>query len=225
MRFGLSGKRLQIDKAQSTVLITVCVCTAVTIFSLISTKALLSQAAYHRKEINAKKAALKQINSNLAAASNLVSQYQTFNSSNPNAIGGKNSSDPSARPPDGTNSRVVLDALPSKYDFPALVSSMSSLLNSNAVASPSVSGTDQSSTVSAAPSTAPQPVPIPISLSGTSSYAGLQHLLKDIERSIRPIDITNLQMSGNASNISFSLQTNTYFQPPKTLVVTSKEVH
>lgn len=224
MRFGIPTKRLQIDKAQSMTLIVVCVCTAVTIFSLISTKSLLSQAGYHRREINAKKVALKQINDNAASANNLVSQYQIFNSTNPNVLGGKNSSDPNAQPPDGTNARIVLDALPGKYDFPALVSSVSSILSMSGTASPNISGTDQSSTVNGTPATVPEPVPTPITVSGSLSYAGLQNLVKDFERSVRPFDITNLQMHGAASNVAFSLDITSYFQPSKTLVVTDKEV-
>lgn len=224
MRLGFSTKRLQIDKAQSTILLVVCVSTAVTIFSLISTKSLLSQAAYHRREVAAKKTALKQINDNVSAATNLVTQYQAFNNTNPNAIGGKNSQDPGVKPPDGTNSRVVLDALPSKYDFPALVSSVSNILATNNIVSPSVSGTDQSSTVSGAPTVVPQAISIPMTISGTASYASLQSLIRDLERSIRPFDVTNLQIRGSADNISFTLDSTTYFQPPKTLVVTNKEI-
>ncbi len=224
MRFGLSGKRLQIDKAQSTTLVVVCVCTAVTIFSLISTKSLLSQAGYHRKELAAKKTALKQINDNVSSANNLATQYQAFNNTSPNVLGGKNSTDPASKPPDGTNARIVLDALPSKYDFPALVSSISSIVNSDGIAGPSITGTDQSSTISNAPATTTQPVNIPITVSGTASYASLQNFIHDLERSVRPMDVTNLQMSGSANNISFSVQLTTYFQPAKTLDVSKKEV-
>lgn len=224
MRLSLSSKRLKIDKAQSTILMVVCVCTAVTIFSLISTKALLSQAAYHRKEIAAKNAALKQVNANISSATTLITQYQAFNNTNPNAIGGKNSADPNVRPPDGTNSRIVLDALPSKYDFPALVSSISNILAANGVASPSINGTDQSSSTNAAPAVSPQPVAMPITLNGSATYASLQGLLRDLERSIRPFDVTNLQISGSASNVTFSIESTSFFQPPKTLVVTDKEV-
>lgn len=224
MRFGISAKRLQIDKAQSTILLTVCICSAITIFSLISTKALLSQASYHHRELAAKKAALKQINNNISAANNLGVQYQVFNSSNPNVLGGKNSADPNSQPPNGTNSRIILDALPSKYDFPALVSSVSGILTNDGIANPSISGTDQSSTINGSATTKPQTSNIPLSVTGSATYTGLQNLIKDFERSIRPIDVTTLSMNGSASNMNFSLNMTTYYQPSKTLVVGSKEV-
>src|SRR3990167_8406620 len=139
-------KSSQIDKSQKRLIILVSVSTVVTIFCLVSTKALLDYAGYHRHELAAKRAVIKQLEANIATANTLESQYQSFNSVNPNFIGGKNTTDPNTSPPDGDNARLVLDALPSKYDFPALISSVSKILTNAGIASPGIAASDMSAT-------------------------------------------------------------------------------
>ena len=210
-------KGSQMDAGQKRLLILVTVSVVVTIFCLVSAKALLSYASYHRHELAAKKAVIKQLEASIATANSLESQYQTFNGVNPNFIGGKNTTDPNASPPDGNNARLVLDALPSNYDFPALISSVSKILTNDGIASPGIAGSDLSATTSSAPSTKPTPVQIPLSINGSSSYGGVQNLIRDLERSIRPFDITTLNFGGTNSTISISAGLNTYFQPAKIL--------
>ena len=219
-----SFKSLPIDQSDKRTLTIVAIASAVTIFSLFSAKALLSQASYHRRELGAKRLALQQLQANVKIADSLQTQYQTFNTTNPNIIGGKNLTDPNATPPDGDNARVVLDALPSKYDFPALISSLAKILSNNGIGSPGIAGSDMAATIDNSSQVNPSPQPISLSLSGVSSYANAQSLIKDLERSIRPFDITSLQLGGNASSVSISAGLNTYFQPAKVLKTDAKEV-
>lgn len=197
----------------------------IVVFCLASTKVLLSQASYKRHIINARHVAVKALEDDLAKSASLKSQYQVFEGTNPkNIIGGRNTTESGALPPDGNNSRIVLDALPSSYDFPALISSMAKILSSNGISSPTIGGTDQSDTISAGPSSTPAPVPIPLTISGTGTYATVQSLIKDLERSIRPFDITSLNIQGSETAMNFSTSLNTYFQPSKTLNITDKAV-
>ena len=218
-------KSSQIDKSQKRLIILVSVSTVITIFCLVSAKALLDYASYHRHELAAKRAVIKQLEANIAAAGTLESQYQSFNSVNPNFIGGKNTTDPNTSPPDGDNARLVLDALPSKYDFPALISSVSKILTNAGIASPGIAGSDLSATTGSAPSASPSPVEIPLSINGLASYGGAQNLILDLERSIRPFNVTTLDFGGTNSTISISVGLTTYFQPAKMLGSgTTKEV-
>lgn len=197
----------------------------ISVFCLASTKVLLSQAAYKRHIISARRDAVKALDADLAKSDALKSQYQIFEGTNPkNIIGGRNITDKSAAPPDGNNSRIVLDALPSSYDFPALISSMSKIMTNNGITNPSISGTDQSDKVDSTPSSNPSPVPISLSVSGSSSYSQVQSVIKDFERSIRPFDLTNLHLQGSESAMTFSANLNTYFQPSKTLKISDKAV-
>lgn len=198
----------------------------ITVFCLASTKVLLSQAAYKRHIINARHDAVKALNQDLSESDTLKSQYQIFEGTNPvNIIGGRNTTDSNATPPDGNNSRIVLDALPSSYDFPALISSLAKIMNNNGIATPSVGGTDESNTVNTTASPNPVPVQILLTIAGNSGYGQVQSFIKDLERSIRPFDITSFNIQGSESAMSFSATVNTYFQPAKTLNITNKAVN
>jgi hypothetical protein len=220
------SKRVQIDKAQSTMIAVIACATIVTIFCLVSMKSLFSQATYQRRVVNARNLAVKQLQANVTSAHALDTQYNNvFEGSDPvNIIGGKNDSSATATPPDGDNARVVLDALPSKYDFPATVTSISNLLASDGLINPSITGTDQTATISSDASANPKPAPIQFDVQAVGSYSAVQTFIKDLERSIRPFDVTNLTLSGNESQMTVSLTVNTYFQPAKSLTFTTKEI-
>lgn len=196
------------------------------LFCLGGVKGLLSQAAYQSKVLKARSGALKQLNDDKAALSTLNSQYENvFQGKDPaNIIGGRNDPSPTAVPPNGDNTTIVLDALPVNYDFPALLASISKLMANNNIAGPSIGGSDQSGGSETPASSAPQPTPVPLTLGGTSSYGNIRNFIRDLERSIRPFDVTNLQLNGSGSTINFSLQVNTYYQGTKTLGITSQEV-
>jgi len=223
----ISSKYKQINKAQSAMLATVTIASVVIIFCLMSAKALLSQAAYQRNVINANHVAVKQLQTNVSAAKQLVNQYNSVfeGSSTTNVIGGKNDTSANAVPPNGDNGRIVLDALPSNYDFPALLSSVSKILSNDGVANSSVGGTDQTATIDNNPPANPQPIQIQLTVAGTSSYSGVQSFIKDLERSIRPFDVTALQLSGPQGQLTFTLTVNSYFQPAKSLSLTTKVIH
>jgi hypothetical protein len=225
MNIKISEKHLQIDKAQSTIVAVIASTTIVTVFCLMSSRALLAKASYQHKVINEKQKAAKQLAQNVKDAQTFLTQYNdVFNGSGPtNIIGGRNTTDPNAKPPDGNNSHIVLDALPTTYDFPALVTSIASILQKDAVASPAIVGLDSSTTADNTPSPNPQPVKIPITISGTTTYDGAKSLFQDLERSIRPFDVSKLSISGTGA-INVSLDANTYYQPAKSLTITNREI-
>jgi hypothetical protein len=216
----------QLARAQSSIFFIVAACTVVTVFCLIATKSLMAQGSYQGHVLTARQKAVKQIKDNVSSAQQLASQYNTvFENSGPvNVLGGKNDISQNAIPPDGDNARLVLNALPSSYDFPALVTTISKILNSDGIQNPGVSGSDQSASIIIKPSPTPTTIPIVIPISGTSSLAGVKKLFTDLQRSTRPFDITNIQISGGPSNMSFSLSMTTYVQPPKSLDITTKVI-
>lgn len=226
MKLKISSKHLQIDKAQSRIVLTAAIASAITVFCLVSSKALLSQAAYQQKVLGETNKSTEQIKKNAANANDLVNNYKNvFNGKSPtNIIGGRNTDNPDAKPPDGTNGRIVLDALPTTYDFPALVTSVSSILSESGLSNPNLGGTDQSSEVDSSASSLPQPVPITINVSGSGRYDNVKKLVYDLERSIRPFDVTNFSISGGEESMQVTLTLNTYFQPSKALTIGTKEV-
>src|SRR3990167_11304168 len=225
MKVPRSGKQLKMDKSNTSVVVTVVVATIIVVFCGFSAKALFTQGAYQRRVVDAKHQTVKQLEDNITAAQSLSQQYDVFESANPNAIGGKSDVAENAAPPDGKNSRIVLDALPTQYDFPALISSLSKLLGMNGISSPSVGGTDQGSGLSSQPTANPQPQSIDqIPIGGSASYGAVQNLIKDFERSIRPYNITSLQISGNEGQMTVNLIATTHFQPTTAIVLEKKQV-
>jgi len=225
MRLPKSTKSLNINKDNSRAFIFVAIAAVIVVFCVFSIKALLTQGAYQRRVVNAKHDTVEQLKKNIEAAKSLSKQYDVFESQNPNAIGGKSDVPDNATPPDGKNSRIVLDALPTTYDFPALISSLSKLLGMDGISGANIGGSDQGSSASSQPTTNPEPVIISqIPISGSSSLGGVQRLVKDFELSIRPYDIQSIQISGNDSLMSITLMLNTYYQPAKIIELENKEV-
>ena len=225
MHMPKTGKRLHVDNENSRALVVVAIAAVIVVFCAFSVRALLAQGAYQRRVVNAKNDTVKQLQDNIKAAESLSQQYSVFEAANPNVIGGKSDVPDNATPPDGKNSRIVLDALPTQYDFPALISSLSKLLGMNGISSPSVGGTDQGSGLSSQPTANPQPQSIDqIPIGGSASYGAVQNLIKDFERSIRPYNITSLQISGNEGQMTVNLIATTHFQPTTAIVLEKKEV-
>lgn len=219
---GISSKRALIDKSNSSLVIITSVAAFIVVFSLVATKTLISQAAYQNRVIDAKRTAVNQLKTDKSAVSALQSSYNAFNGTSQNIIGG----DPNGNgPQDGPNNQIVLDALPSSYDFPALATSLEKILTSQNVTINSITGTDdevaQSSNTS---SGSPQPVAMPFEVSVTGSYQSIQGLVSEFEHSIRPFQIQTITLSGDESSLSADITAQTFYQPAKTFNIGSKVV-
>jgi hypothetical protein len=216
-----SAKRIMIDKANARVVIYVSVAAFIVVFCLVATKTLVSQAAYQNKVIKVKRTAVNQLKSDIAATGQLKTAYDAFNSTPQNVLGG-NPEGTGAQ--DGTNAKIVLDALPSSYDFPGLTTSLEALLGSQKVTINSITGTDDEVAQSGnQTSVNPTPVPIPFSTMTKGSYGDVQKVITAYERSIRPMQIVSLDISGQSSELTLSVGAQTYYQPAKSLNI-KKEV-
>lgn len=223
----VSAKSIQFSKDQTELLIIVAVATLISVFCLVSAKSLVSKSIYQGKVISARHKSADQIKSDISNANTLVDQYKNvfIGDSSQNIIGGRNEiGNQYATPPNGDNGQIVLHALPTKYDFPALLTSLQKMMNSHNLGNQSIGGTDQAITVKNDPSDNPQAVNINITLSGTGNYSNAENFIKDLERSIRPFDVTKLSITGSESDLVLNLNVTTYYQPAKTLSITSKEI-
>jgi hypothetical protein len=223
MALNISIKHIQVNKANNHLAIIVAAAVVVSVFCLVSTKSLLSQANYQRKVISAKHKAADQLKTNVVAANQLINQYKVFKDENPNIVGGIGGTNPGDGPLDGDNARIVLDALPSQYDFPALISSLEKVLGADSVSIQGVSGTDLGQPTDSTTGTS-TPIDMTFSIDVISSYGGVQKVIADFERSIRPIDINTLELSGTQDTMHVTINATTYYQPATTLSVTEKEV-
>ncbi len=218
----LTTKRTLIDRANTTVVIVVSMAAFLLVFSAVATKTLVSQAGYQNRVIDAKEQARDQLIADKEAVKKLRKAYDLFISTNPNAIGGDRLG---VNKKDGDNAKIVLDALPSSYDFPALATSMESLVATEGVKINSIAGTDDEVAQAAnMTSSKPEPVPMPFELSVSSDYEKVKSVISAFEKSIRPIELLTIDISGDKDGLTMIIGAQTYFQPAKSLNITTKVV-
>jgi len=218
----LSTKRVLIDKTNSRIVAYTAIAAFMVVFTLVASKTLISQAAYQNRVIGAKKQAVSQLKTDIQSTSNLVTAYKAFVDTPQNVIGG----DPNGTgPKDGDNAKVTLDALPSKYDFPALATSLEKMLTSQNVQIQSITGTDDEVAQSSDQSSSnPQPVAMPFQISVTGNYQSIQNLVNTFNASIRPFQVQTMELSGNESNMTLTITAQTFYQPEKVFDITKQVV-
>lgn len=221
-RTQLSLKQLAINKDNATILIIVGLASFIVVFSLVASQALLKQSSYQGKVINKKQKALKQLKTNQAEVDKLKNSYQTFASGDTNILGGSTKGTGGG---DGENPSLILDALPSKYDFPGLATSLEKVFKSYKLES--ITGTDDEVTQSAQQTVGkPVPVEIPFSISVSGSGQSSKQMLQIFERSIRPIQINKLTFSvkPQSDELNVKAEAKTYFQPHQKLEIKTEKV-
>jgi hypothetical protein len=229
----IPSKRALIDKSNSNIVAITAVAAFVIVFCLLSSKALVSQELYQGRVINKKKTALSQLKTDLSASKNLVSSYTTFINNTEHGV-----CDPASTPTniicgdpvgtgaqDGDNAKIILDALPSQYDFPALATSLGDMITSVGLNITSITGTDDEIAQQATkPSGVPKPVPIPFQMVVEGNYAQAEALIVEFEHSIRPFQIQTIDLTGDQSDMTATISAQTYYQPGKTLSVTQETI-
>jgi hypothetical protein len=137
------------------------------VFALVASNTLVGQMLYQNRVISAKKTAKTQLVSDLSARDSLVSSYKTFVNPTTNLIGGSSTGN---GPKDGDNAQLVLDALPSQYDFPALATTLEKLLTADNLQIESITGTDEELTQQNTSSSTSSPVTMPFQFEVSGSY-------------------------------------------------------
>jgi hypothetical protein len=217
----ISTKRMQIDKANVTIVIVAALAAFLTVFSLVACKSLLSQRTYQSRVIQKKEVAKKQIDANIKAVATLQNSYKQFVERPDNVIGGSATGQGDR---DGDNAKIVLDALPSQYDFPALATSLEKIITEKNAKIVSIKGTDDELNQAKSAESAVEPVEIPFDISVQATYPGTKDLIDTFERSIRPFNLSTVSLAAAGDGgIVLDISAKTYYQPGKTLNV-KKEV-
>jgi hypothetical protein len=215
-------KRALISKANSSMVIATTAAAFVLIFGLVAGKALISQMSYQNRVISAKKKALTQLRTDLDARDSLQASYNSFVAQDPNILGGSASG---SGDKDGDNATLILDSLPSQYDFPALTTSLEKIITGQNLRILSITGTDQEATEGANQSSPnPQAVPMPFEISVNGSYQSVQSLTDVFQRSIRPFQIQTLELAGDEGSMNATISAQTFYQPGKTLNINEEVV-
>jgi Pilus assembly protein, PilO. len=215
-------KRSLINKANSTIVATTALAAFVVVFALVAGNSLVGQIAYQNRVINAKKQALNTLKADLQARDSLVESYKEFVADEVNVLGGVAKGTGER---DGDNAKLVLDALPSKYDFPALTTSLEKIITDQHLGIVSIAGTDQE-VDQAGNQTSPNPVPVamPFQIQVNGSYTAIQGLVDMLYRSIRPFQIGTIELSGDENSMTAAISAQTYYQPEKSLDITQEVV-
>lgn len=219
----ISTKRIAISKANAQMFGFVAAAVFIGIFCLFASKAVWDSNLYRAKVISAKQKAQKQLEKNVESYASLKESYNDFDKKNPNALNGNRDG---GGDNDGTNSKLVLDALPSQYDFPALASSIEKIMADRSLKVSSISGTDdQINQQSNLSSESPKEVEIPFSFSiSNANYGSVQQMVNALQLSIRPIVIDTMNISGGNDNMTVTITAHTYYQPAKNLDIKKQVV-
>ena len=201
----LSIKHVQIDKAHFQMVLMVSAATVAVVFALFASQALFKQISYQNKVISLRSKADKVLEANVKSAQTLENSYNAFADSTESVLGNNDN-----------NAKIVLDALPSKYDFPAVVSSLSYLAKISGVSLSDVSGTDLELTAEQQSAT-PKLVEIPFDVTVKGSYQSVQKFVENMQKSIRPFQIVRTDFKGNDTDMTLTVSAKTFYQPEKLL--------
>lgn len=216
------GKRALVDKANSTVIVTVAVSAVLVIFCLVVSKALWDQSRFLSRVIDKKETARNQLQANVDATDSLVKSYRAFVQEQPNVIDGSISGDGER---DGDNARIVLDALPSKYDFPALATSIEKILSEQGIQIESINGTDDQVQQSSLTGGTSAPVEIPFEFAVSINTDASQGLFEKLQRSIRPMNIIEFSIeSATETSVNVNVVAKTYYQPETGVQITKETI-
>lgn len=210
-------KRTRVDKNKTTILVVVSIAAIVTVVSLMVSKTLWDKSNYLGKVADKKEIALKQLEENRVSIESLAEAYESFNKQNPNLLGG---SPDGNGPRDGSNGTLVLDALPNRYDFPALASSIEKLLTGYSING--ITGSDD--TLAQLEAEPGSPVEMPFTFDVATSYDGFKNLIADLNKSIRPFQVVKLELKGASGNLQVILEGKTFYQPESGLKIEQEKV-
>lgn len=201
----LKNRREQVRKAGSTVFIAVAIAAVIVMVSVICIRFLWTKKSYNDRVVTAKTKARDDIRSNVNNLDKLAEQYPQLDTS------------------PTTNATTLLHALPPVYDYASLTTSLNALAVTSGVKFNGSSGSDASAdSVLSAPVS--QPIEIPITIQVSGDYNAIRKFVTNIEKSIRPIKVGAIGFSGSNEKLDAQIQAVTYYQPPRSLDVTKKEV-
>lgn len=212
-------KRQQIEHANRVMFIWVAVASVAVSFFLVATQFLYQKWTYNNRVIAAKTKASDTLTLNIKNAQKLQE--------NVNALIGNSDLASLKTSPDDPNTKIILDALPSKFDSTALATSLQqAILNRSGVIIESIMVPGQSPTL---PTSSPvaaesKPTEMKFSITATGSYDRIRGMVVDLQRTIRPMKLTNINLAGSDNSMRATIEGVTYYQPSKTLNIKQEVV-
>lgn len=218
-------KRQQIAQANKMIFIWTAVAAVAVSFCAVALQFLIREGLFNQKIINAKAATNRTLEQNLTAADQLKTNVQALLANSDLATVRTENND--------NNLEVVLDALPTEGDDTSFATSLQNIILVQSHASVTslstkdqfsgdASTSDTSTSTSSAISTTATALPFTAQISG--NYQEIQNTLVDISRTIRPINVTSLEVKGKDTNLDVVITGDTYYQPAASVNLGSKEI-
>lgn len=202
-------KRQQIQVAGRVMFIWVAIAACALSFCAATGQYLFTKWQHNNAVMAAKQKASDQLTKNLTNVQELVKEVDALVADTGLASVKTDEEDP--------NTKSVLDALPITFDPAALATSLQQVvLASSGLSIESITVPQEvEATSEEAMQATPQEVPFSFIVSG--SYEGIKKALVDIERTIRPIKVTGINLTGTDNNLRATVEAVTYYQPTKTV--------
>lgn len=207
------NKRQQVEKANKSIFIWLAVASAVVALSLVLLQFLIKEAIFNQKIINKKSETSSIVKKNIENAKKLKS--------NVNALLADANLEAVRTADSNNNLQAVLDALPTSGDATTFSNSLyNKVLPLAGVTVDTVSVGDQAAAAVAAttattPGQAVSQVPAPLPLIFTTSITGdfgrTKDTLVNLERTIRPINVTKLTVKAAEGSLSTTIAGETYY--------------
>jgi len=214
-------KRQQIDSSKRTMFIAVAVAAFVVGSSLVVVFFLAQQIWFHAEIIGDKQKTLNTINKNIDTAEELKGNIRALEANS--ALNSVKAND------DDSALQVILDALPAEPNADALGASLQvrfagavdglkiESLTVNSVDSVGVDAGEMSGSEEDSPS---QSIGFNLSVSGSADR--LKDLLARMEKSIRVIEVTSLELLAGDERIIMNISGRAYYQPARTIQLGEK---
>ena len=213
-------KRQQIDSSKRTMFIVVAVVALVSGIALVVSFFLVQQILFHGKVISAKQSTLDTIKSNIAVVDDLKNNVRVLDTNT--ALNSVRTSEESSA------LQVILDALPAESNADALGASLqirfagevSGLKVDSLVVTPT--DIENSSSNSADLDSNTSSIGFTMSVSGSADM--LKEFLTRLERSIRVIEITSVDIRTGSDGLTMNLVGQAYYEPGRNIELGTKVV-
>lgn len=204
-------KRQQIEVAGRVMFVWVAIAATALSFCAATGQYLFARWQHNNKVLSAKQTAADTLANNITSAQELIKEVDALVADDSLLAVKTNPADPATK--------SVLDALPTTFDPAALATSLQQVvLSRSSVSIENISVPQELDVVSGEPlESVPQEMPFSFIVSG--NYDNIKQALIDLERTIRPMKITNVNLTGSDNNLRATVEAITYYQPAKQVTV------
>lgn len=213
-------KRQQIELAGKAMFVWVAIAAIAVSLAIVALQFLYQQWAFNNQVLGAKSKAAQTLKDNVTAADKLKQNVNQL-------VGNPDLASIRAKGSD-SNLQVVLDALPSKADVTALATSVQQVIAPHSgVSLESITvPTEAEPSTNSTTSTTNDSIPVEqkFTVVVTGNYDKIHSFVQDLEKTIRPMKVVNMTLSGTDASLRASIDVITYYQPSKSVNITKKVI-